>query len=96
MPAIRQCYDALNILGIQESIIPIPRARIHRDAFENPLLTLTLEERELIGDMFAFCSKTWPSSLEPLYVSLIKQLHLSRAQSDEKLSERVYTLSILY
>ena len=89
IPTVRLCIEALEILGIHQSIVPIPRARLQKSAFEKPLLTLSDAERENIAGMIAFASRDWPQSLSPIYIALIKQLELPITVADKLLQQKV-------
>ena len=88
--AIRTCYDALKIINISQSIVPVPPARLKKDAFDQPLLTLLPEERISIAKLVAFSAKTWPVNLHPIFFGLLKKLNLPETAKEIQISVKIF------
>lgn len=85
-PIVRKSYPALRILGINHCIESVPKAHLHKNSFERPLLALSVDERKIIADLFAYAAFNCPKKLVPLYAELIKQLDLPASIADTELA----------
>lgn len=74
---VRNFDEALVVLDIHQSLNPSVTGKLHKDAFEKPLLILTEAEKISVAKLYVFSANTWPANLLPILNQLLSGLKIS-------------------
>ena len=91
--SVRNNTEALLMLNIHQTVHPIPRARLEREAFSQPLLALSYAERFSISSLYVYITESWPPEMNSMLVNLMKKLKLPESAVTEQMLHQV---SVIY